>query len=324
MLRRSFLLAAAGILLAACGTGVDGGGSPGFTTSLGRDHALTGRIVATASGSTIRPAALISDLAAADFVLLGEKHDNPDHHALQAWVTEQLLAAGRRVGVAFEMIADDQAPALAAWLAQRPRDPAGLGPAIGWERSGWPAWSIYAPIAGAVLGRTDRITVANLSRARTRAIGTAGLGTLDAATLTRLALDAPLDAAAMEGLTAAVRDGHCGMLPARQIPRMVDVQRARDARMAAGLVEAAAGLDGAVLIAGAEHVRRDRGVPRYLDRLAPGRLVASVAFVEVDPARTDAAQYTGAPAFDYLWFTPRVSDEDHCARMADQLRRPRS
>ncbi|MGZ9157183.1 MAG: ChaN family lipoprotein [Candidatus Binatia bacterium] len=33
-------------------------------------------------------------LARAEFVLLGEKHDNPDHHWLQAEVLRGLIAAG--------------------------------------------------------------------------------------------------------------------------------------------------------------------------------------------------------------------------------------
>ena len=46
-----------------------------------------------------------------------------------------------------------------------------------------------------------------------------------------------------------------------------------------------------------------------------------VAFLEVDPgaARSRcadfAARYGGEPVFDYVWYTPKASDEDSCERM---------
>src|SRR5687768_4939373 len=69
----------------------------------GRNHPLTGRIWDVASGEFIDRPTLIMRLARAEFVLLGEKHDNPDHHRLQAEVVRGLIAAGRRPAVGFEM-----------------------------------------------------------------------------------------------------------------------------------------------------------------------------------------------------------------------------
>jgi hypothetical protein len=65
-------------------------------------------------------------------------------------------------------------------------------------------------------------------------------------------------------------------------------------------------------------VRKDRGVPFYLALQAPGVSVLSVAVQEVDGARREPQSYLeqhphSAPPFDYLWFTPRLSDEDPCA-----------
>jgi uncharacterized iron-regulated protein len=105
---------------------------------------------------------------------------------------------------------------------------------------------------------------------------------------------------------------------------MLLVQRARDAQMAASLA-AAGQQDGAVLIAGAGHVRRDSGVPTYLARTTLHGGVISVAFMEVSHEKLDPLAYTArftgsAFPFDYVWFTPRVDDDDPCAAFADQLR----
>ena len=101
---------------------------------------------------------------------------------------------------------------------------------------------------------------------------------------------------------------------------MVLAQRARDAKLAEGML--AATRDGAVLIAGAAHVRTDRGVPAYLRAGAPGASIAALTPLEVREEWTRpqdyAAAFGGQLPFDWVWFTPRMGDGDPCAR----LRRP--
>jgi len=77
--------------------------------------------------------------------------------------------------------------------------------------------------------------------------------------------------------------------------------------------------DGAVLITGVGHARRDRGVPAHLARHIPDAKIASLAFLEVDPAATKPADYAarfgGEPLpFDYVWFTPKIDDADPCEK----------
>ena len=122
-----------------------------------------------------------------------------------------------------------------------------------------------------------------------------------------------------------IRAAHCGYASDTQINAMLLVQRARDAQMAESLT-AAGQQDGAVLIAGAGHVRRDYGVPTYLSRSTPQASVISVAFLEVSGDRLDPSAYTArfsrpALPFDYVWFTPRVDDDDPCAAFAEQLKK---
>jgi uncharacterized iron-regulated protein len=257
-------------------------------------------------------------LAAARFVLLGERHDHPEHHAFQAWILRGLIDAGRRPAVAFEMLSADQAPALAAHLARAPRDAAGLGEAVGWSRSGWPPWTQYAPIAEAALAAGLPIVAANLPPATARAVARGDLAGLEAALVRTHGLDRPAPPATQAAMEAEMRDSHCRTLPESALPSMVTAQRARDAHMAERLL--ATGADGAVLIAGAGHVRTDRGVPVYLAARAPGAAVASVAFIEVAPGRTapdDYAERYGVARlpFDLVWFPARADESDPCARL---------
>lgn len=292
---------------------------------IGRDHPLTGRIVRAGDGALVDPGRLAAALRAADFVLLGEKHDNPDHHLLQAWAIEALAAAGRRPAVVFEMLDTEQEPMLARYLADPAPDAAGLGAAVGWDTRGWPDWSIYAPIASAALRFRLPVVAGDLARGIKRDIARGGSETLDDALRRRLDLDVALDAAQTAELSDELRASHCGHVPETALPRMRDSQRARDAHMAAAMAGAAMGLgvDGAVLIAGAGHIRRDRGVPWHLARLAPGRSITTLAFAEVDRERTAPLDYVADRAVDFVWLTPRMDEDDPCAAFAEQLKRLR-
>lgn len=297
---------------------------PSWQTAIGRTHPLAGLIYAPATREALPPEALVDRLAPADLVLLGEKHDNPDHHALQAWVVAGLAERGRRPAIVFEMLTADQAAALDQWRGSSPKDPTGLGPAVGWEASGWPPWRLYMPIAGVGVRFDLPLRAGNLSRAVLRALSRGGVAALGRDEIARLGLDHLYDADQAATLSAEIAAAHCGHAPTAHLGRMLDVQRARDASFARALVDAAASQ--AVLIAGAGHARRDLGVPWHLARLAPGRKVAVLAFVEVSANRLDPDHYrgneSGAPApYDYLWFTPRLDDTDPCAKFREQLQR---
>jgi uncharacterized iron-regulated protein len=94
---------------------------------------------------------------------------------------------------------------------------------------------------------------------------------------------------------------------------MALAQHARDSQMASVMLGRGAA-DGAVLIAGAGHARRDRGVPYYLALEQPQASVVSLALHEVAHDVVEPSGYAlEASAFDYVWFTPRGSDEDPCA-----------
>ena len=289
---------------------------------LGRDHPLTGRIWDTRAGRFVTADALVARLAEARYVLLGERHDNPDHHRVQAALVRALLATGRRPAVAFEMFTADDGPAIARYLAAAPRDAAGLGEAVDWKRSGWPDWSYYEPIAQAALDAGVPVVAANLAPATARALARGQRSALPPA-LARYDLERPLPDGRQAALTDEIHRVHCGLVPAERLEGMVLAQRARDAMLADSMLGGER--DGAILIAGAGHVRTDRGVPFYLRARATDAPIAAVAPVEVREGWTRPQQYgaayeDGRLPFDWVWFTPRMDDGDPCAR----LRRPAS
>jgi uncharacterized iron-regulated protein len=286
----------------------------GWQSRLAADHPLVGRIWSAAAQDYVDTNVLRQSLSGARYVLLGETHDNPDHHRLQAWAIQAMVDAGRRPAVVWEMLTADQAPALAAYLARPDDGAAGLGAAVGWPASGWPDWSIYQPIAAVALAAGLPMAAGNVGEGLKRAVLRDGLAALPVERRAALGL---IDwrEEHRQALLDDLYESHCALMPRTQLAPLVAVQRLRDAVLADALLRADAG-DGAALIAGAGHVRRDRGVPWYL--AARGhRDVIVLTMREVRDGRVDPATY--ADGADVVWFTPRSDDRDHCAELRERI-----
>lgn len=292
----------------------------------GRASLAAERIVEVATNRPVSQAALLDRLVAADYVLLGEKHDNPEHHRLQAEIT-RALATGRSEprAVAFEMMGTDQQIAVVEHLQAHPGDASDLGAALDWQASGWPDWSMYAPIAQAALDGGGAIVAANLPAGRVREVYASGTSALRATLVRRTGLGDQLPELLALDLRSDLEQAHCGHAVPEMVDGMFRVQRARDAIMADRLV-AASGRGGGILVAGAEHVRNDRGVPWYIARLDPQADVVSIAFLEQDEVAPSAGAQAASPQdlpFDYVWFTSAVEGGDPCARFQEQLEQRR-
>lgn len=289
-------------------------------------HPLVGKIFEPSSGRYVDEAALSAAVAAGDFVLLGETHDNPDHHLLQARLVRAAMAAGRRPALAFEMLTADQQEAVDAALARAPKDPDALAKAVGWKTSRWPEFELYRPIFAAGLEAGTPIVAANLPSATVKQIVSKGADVLDEPTRARLAREEPLPPAVLEELREDMRESHCGLaLPERALDGLVLAQRARDAKMAERML-AAGEARGAVLITGTGHVRRDRGVPAVLSKDAPAKRIVAVALLEVTADRTEPAAYgqtfgKGPLPFDFVVFTPGLEREDPCEGIQDRMKK---
>lgn len=294
-----------------------------WVTEAGREHPLTGKLYDVARGEFIEPAAMLERFRKSRFVLLGEKHDNPDHHRLQAWVLRQLIAAGRKPSVAFEMFSVDTGPAIARHLAEHPGDADGIAEAVNWEKSGWPDWAMYRPIVEAGVEAGLPILAANLPREQSRALSREGVSTLDEALVRDFQLDQSFSAKVRAAMDEEIRAAHCGMANDTMVEAMIQGQRARDATMARSLL-AGEQEDGGVLITGNGHARTDRGVPAYLRLLFPEAGVRSLAFLEVTEGKVLPEEYSDdlfadSLPFDFVWFTPRVDDLDPCEKFRESL-----
>lgn len=288
----------------------------GWTAPLHQDHALVGEIWRSRDQRFISLEELLQDFAQQRFILLGEKHDNPDHHRLQRLVLQELQRSSQLGAVVFEMLRSDQqarVDSLSTVFTDTPAsDDSTFASAVRehlqWDDVGWD-WSFYGPMLLDSVNAGVPVRAGNISREEMMEIYSSAP---DAAIV------GVLDAEQMAQLDREIDESHCGMLPASQFPAMVRVQQARDARMAQSLMIALSGAaQQRALIAGNFHVRRDLGVPNYLS--ADESSVAALAFMEVNPESHDPDDYmqgfSERVPYDYLWFTPAVTAQDYCASM---------
>jgi uncharacterized iron-regulated protein len=251
---------------------------------------------APVAAGQIEPAAL-ADLPPADVVILGEIHDNPEHHVHQATA----VAALQPRALVFEMLEPEQAARLGGVGRE---DAAELERLLGWEGSGWPDFSYYHPIFAAAPEAS--VFGGALPRAEVRRSVTEGAAAVFGPQAGLYGLDAPLDPADQDAREIDQAEAHCNALPEALLPGMVEAQRLRDAALARAVITAHAETGGPVaVITGSGHARRDQGIPAVLAHAAPSLRVLSVGMFETDPGPS--------PPFDLWLVTAPAQRPDPCA-----------
>ena len=232
----------------------------------------------------------------ADVVVLGEIHDNPAHHDLQAqWVAHIAPSA-----IVMEMLTPEQAALITPETRQ---DPEMLGDLLGWEQAGWPDFAMYSPIL--VAAADARIYGAAVPRDVARASMTDGIAATFGADAGDYGLHRALPADQQVARIALQDQAHCNAMPPDMLPAMVDIQRLRDATLARAVAQAMIDTSGAVVvITGNGHARKDWGMPSILDGVLPNAIIFSLGQTE-DDAPMDGA-------FDLVLSAKGVVRPDPC------------
>jgi uncharacterized iron-regulated protein len=245
-------------------------------------------------------------------LLLGEVHDNASGHAMRLQALTERVRQGARPALLMEQFDREQ---------QREIDrlqpaPPGMWPGdteidltvdalvkLGNQTPGGWNWAFYRPYLQLALRNRMPIVAANVSRNDARAVmqqGLAARGFSD---------QVPADILAVH-VDDIVRS-HCGMITPAQAGPMALAQVARDQFMAQQMEAHAQ--RGVVLLAGNGHVRKDVGVPRWLDAGSRGRSLA-IAYLESD-GEADAA-------FDEVIAVPAQPRGDPCDGMRAPVAAP--
>ena len=262
-------------------------------------HPLAGKIYRVKDDAFVTVRDLLADLAKARFVLIGETHGRSAHQDREAFLLAGLADQGRYPPVSFEMLTPAKAAVVQTYRVTNPEYAMALGSALEWDKSNWPSWSFYAPVFQVALTAKLPVYGAELDDSKPKPEG-----------------QTP-PAEVIDSWHQALDVAHCGLADAARLQELTDLQWHREQAMAKSLLDAdaATGSAGAVLVAGSAHVRKDRGVSRYLPMAAS----TSVALIEVGEAR-DAKSYlpkaiAAGAVFDYIWFTPTTTIESTCDRL---------
>jgi uncharacterized iron-regulated protein len=263
--------------VAACTHGVP-------SSTLHPEEPLTLSAVTLPEGTALSEEALVAYLADVQVVYVGERHDAPVDHAVQA----RLVALLDPDVLGMEMFQRPFQAPLDAY-GSGTLDEAGMLAETEWsERWGRP-FEMYRGVVEA--GRTGgaRLLALNAPREWTRTIGRTGIESLAPeirSALPEMPADEAHRAMVMEALSEHGGHGGESMDPA-MLERFYTAQLVWDEVMGQTLAEALAGDDRAVVIAGRMHVQRGLGIPRTAMRrgVRSHRIVLPLTDEEIDAER---------------------------------------
>ena len=277
------------------------------------DHPLVGKIWDMNSRSYLDEAALLARINTADVLLLGETHDNPQHHEHQQKLLKARIASGARPVLVMEQLNAENQPELDHALAGTNRDEV-LDSVTGLIK--FSDWKPYRPLLAIAIDNKLPVIAANVSSRHLQPVIWHGYSAYDAGELKRLAVEEVWSESRQNYLAEHMGGAHCGEIRDELRTGLTRSQRLRDALMADSAVSSI--VRGVVAIVGRDHARRDTGLPLYLAARAPSARIFSIGFVEVsaestDPNTYEAERTTGDVPYDVIWFTPRAERADPCA-----------
>jgi uncharacterized iron-regulated protein len=240
----------------------------------------------------------VQALLPVNVILLGEQHDNTDHHRIEHEVVQALIARQALAALVLEMANQGQSTAGSPASASE----SDIQKALAWDNKAW-RWDAYSASIMAAVRAGVPVVGANLPRA---ALGEA---------MQQRSLDTTLPGPALKAQQQNIRIGHCNLLPESQITPMTRVQIARDMAMAQTISAASLAAPGktVLLLAGAAHVDTQLGVPQHL----PAGLTRQSILMTGD---TPSEPSAGSHQHDVAWRTAKVAEKDYCEALRGRVK----
>ena len=288
----------------------------------------------------IDPEYLNKQILKAQVIYLGETHDNPRHHELQAEILHMLTQHKRLPAIGFEVFSIEQTPYLLNYI-QTPSAPQ-VGPKavsalnrlrqqLGWKEDDQ-QWVFYSsllkiakqyqlPVFGADLapGITRRLT----------RVGLQGLSALESELLYPSGFKNPDYRQLMH---QKFTQSHCGWSQPELLAKLYDTWIARNDAMAMAISVSLKDRSAqpVVMILGSGHVSNNMAVYERVAHLIPDVRQLNLGFVPVALTPRPVTEYlqpltindvTFPPEHEYIWFTQRVTYIDPCERFKTLLKK---
>ena len=304
---------------------------------------LIGKIFNTATAKTMDFNTLVANLLSADVIYLSEKHDNPDHHALQKKIIKALIAKGKTPQLGFEFFEKNDTPLLLNFVdsnkakhskATEKEVEKLLRKKLGWEGKSAKLWPFYFNLLS--LAKNENLVAAGLDLSDSQKLritrkGYDNLTNLEKKLIFSTGFNSKTYRDYMYEIFEKV---HCGMKNPTMQSRLFDSWLARNDTMANSIVELheTEPHKPVVVIIGGGHTEHNLGVIDRVRSLNPSISQVNIGFVEVTINPSELYKYikplelTGfkaAPSFDYILFTRRTSYQDPCEQFKAQLKKSR-
>ncbi|CCG87803.1 putative iron-regulated protein [Erwinia piriflorinigrans CFBP 5888] len=262
------------------------------TLAYGQAAITYGQIIDLHSGQMLTDRQLLVKLASAPRLIVGEKHDNAEHHQIELWLIQNLSLERPQGSVLLEMLTASQQPRVTQvknWLKEDPlvRD-SRIQERLSWQK-GWP-WAMYGGVVSGVLRASYPLLNANINRDQVMSLYKnprfpEGKNST-----------APAVHAALKETIVVMHEGN---IEGQQLTSMLAIQQQRDRYMAQQLLSAP---PPALLIAGGYHASKSIGVPLHMKDLSPSS--KPVVLMLAEKGMNITVQQA-----DYLWFIAPATEK---------------
>ena len=296
-----------------------------------RKDPLIGTLIDTQTSSSVEFDALIKRISSHDVIYLSEKHDNPDHHAMQQRVIKSLIESGLTPLIGFEFFSMEDTPDLLNFIDSGKVSHSkeltriietDLRKKLGWDTQPDAMWAYYYDLL--TLARNNRLEVAGIDLPETlkKRITRKGINAITPIEKEQVFSTSPPDQAYKEYMFSIFKEVHCGMGNEQMQTKLYDTWLARNDKMALSITRLKQHHKGPlVIIIGGGHTEYGLGVINRVATIDPNLRQINFAFREISPAPADLSEYLApldlegyekTPPADYLFFTQRVSYDDPC------------
>lgn len=274
-----------------------------WSAPLLQNHPLVGKIYNVKQEKFISQEILITALKKSPYVLIGEKHDNADHHRLELQLLESLVNKPH-TQVVFEMLTDEQQSNIS--LLKADDNLVQMHEKLAWNDKGW-LWSDYAALIQTSISHGAQIRAGNISRPIIKQIYQQN--NIDAlSNKVRFQTIKNISETAKEQILNQVFESHCQLMPKTKLVPMMTIQLARDASMANAI---STSKKPSILIAGSFHTQKNVGVPLHLEKNGD-QTSTTLLLAEVKQSGLKPGSYASPDEVDFIWFTPKQVEKDYC------------
>ncbi|MBT3388566.1 MAG: ChaN family lipoprotein [Desulfobacula sp.] len=310
----------------------------GINTPAVRQDTLIGKIINVRAGETIEFDTLINTLKDYDVIYLSEKHDNPEHHAMQQRVIRRLIEMKLAPTIGFEFFSWEDTSDILNFLdsARMPNAEEhieviekDLRKKLGWDSQSDDLWKFYYDLL--YLAREKGLMAAGLDipgtlKKRITRKSIEGLTPIEKDMIFSTGLS---DEIYKDYMFSVFRSVHCGMAHEAMQTKLYDTWLARNDRMAHSITQLKQyHKNPLVVIIGGGHTRHGLGVIDRVSAINPelSQVNLSLSEIRVNPALLsdylaplDLKGYKKQPPADFIYFTQRISYEDFCITFKKQL-----